>query len=154
MPYGDSALRARAQAGDPGLFGSIGKFLGGAAKFVGGVVPGPIGGIIGGVGGILAPGKRRRIPGPLITPSLPGAGIISPRPFPTARGRAIPGVAFPEPRRRRMDPGNTKALRRAVRRVSAWDRQRKSVEKSLRKIAPPARRRARADIPPGHRHVR
>jgi hypothetical protein len=30
-------------AGDPGLFGSIGKFIGGAAKIVGGILPGPLG---------------------------------------------------------------------------------------------------------------
>lgn len=44
----------RQVAGDPGLFSSIGKFLGGALKTVGGLVPG-VGGILQTVGGLISP---------------------------------------------------------------------------------------------------
>ena len=43
--------------GDPGLFGSIGRALGGVAKTVGRFVPGPAGGILTTVGGALAPSR-------------------------------------------------------------------------------------------------
>lgn len=44
-------------------------------------------------------------------------------------------------RRRRINPSNSKALARALRRVNAWDRQRKRVDKALRKACPTPRRR-------------
>jgi len=51
-------------------------------------------------------------------------------------------------RRRRMNPCNPKALRRAVRRLSMYHKQNKKIEAQLRKLAPrPARRRA-----PAHHH--
>jgi hypothetical protein len=39
--------------GDPGIFSSIGKFIGGAAKLVGGIVPGPAGAVLRGGGGAI-----------------------------------------------------------------------------------------------------
>ncbi len=47
----------------------------------------------------------------------------------------------PRRRRRRINPSNSKALARALRRVNAWDRQRKRVDKALRKACPTPRRR-------------
>lgn len=51
----------RAYMGDPGLFGFLGKAVGGIAKTVGGILPGPVGGAIGALGGALA-GSRRQSP--------------------------------------------------------------------------------------------
>jgi len=48
---------------------------------------------------------------------------------------------------RRMNPCNPKALRRAVRRLSAYHKQNKKIEVQLRKLAPP-RRAARRYSPP------
>lgn len=45
-------------------------------------------------------------------------------------------------KRRRMNPLNPKALSRATRRLSGFTRRVKAVEKQLRKLAPPSRRRA------------
>ncbi len=151
MAYGRSRLTASAQAGDPflgGIIKTIGKGLGIAGK----ILPGPLGGVARIAGGVLAP--QRRLP-PAPPQFMPG-GILPtqfgrPRQVPSRAAPRMPGMA---PRRRRMNPNNPQALRRAVRRISSWDRQRKSVEKSLRKIAPKPARRSRRDLGPGHRHVR
>ena len=45
-------------AGDPGLFGSIGKFLGGALKTVGGIVGGPVGFGLKTIGGFAGGGPQ------------------------------------------------------------------------------------------------
>ena len=45
-------------------------------------------------------------------------------------------------KRRRMNPCNEKALKRALRRIESFDRLKKRVDKSLRKACPPTRRRA------------
>lgn len=45
-------------------------------------------------------------------------------------------------KRRRINPCNDKALRRALRRIEAYDRTRKRVDKSLRKACPTPTRRA------------
>ncbi len=52
-------------------------------------------------------------------------------------------------KRRRMNPCNPKALRRAVRRLSMYHKQNKKIEAQLRKLAPP--RRARR-APTHHHH--
>lgn len=71
-------------------------------------------------------------------------------------GKALPGIAggvaaglaldrFGQPqkkKRRRINPCNDKALKRAVRRIEMYDKQRKAVDSALRKACPPARRRA------------
>ena len=51
-------------------------------------------------------------------------------------------------KRRRMNPGNPKALNRAVRRLSMYHKQNKKVEAQLRKLAP----RPRARRAPAHHH--
>jgi len=109
-----------AYRGDPGLFGFLGK----AFKTVTGVVsklgiPG-----ISGVSGIahrLAGGGPRRLapPRPTMMQSMPGGvpipGIVA------GIQRAVPGgqTGFYR-KRRRMNPGNAKALRRAIRRTDAF----------------------------------
>lgn len=56
---------ARQQAvGDPGLFGSIGKFLGGALKTVGGIVGGPVGFGLKTIGGFAGGGPQVTSPAP------------------------------------------------------------------------------------------
>jgi len=51
-------------------------------------------------------------------------------------GGAVVGVRR---KRRRMNPCNPKALRRAVRRLSMYHKQNKKIEQQLRKLAPPRR---------------
>lgn len=53
-----------------------------------------------------------------------------------------PDGTFGPARRRRMNPLNVKALRRSTRRLAGFNRISKQVEKELRKLAPPARRRS------------
>lgn len=55
-----------------GLFGDIGRFIGGAAKVVGSVLPGPIGAVAKIGGGILAPSVRPAPSQPLVTPGARG----------------------------------------------------------------------------------
>ena len=65
--------RARFVAtGDPGLFGSIGKFIGGAAKTIGGIVGGPVGFGLRTIGGIVSPAQQGRPMPRIITPPTPG----------------------------------------------------------------------------------
>ena len=64
--------RARFVAtGDPGLFGSIGKFIGGGLKTIGGIVGGPIGFGMRTVGGLVAPAPGVPAQRP-IAPPTPG----------------------------------------------------------------------------------
>lgn len=136
MPYTTGMTRAQ---GDPGFFGSLGKIIGTIAQ----AVPGPIGAIAGVLG---------RRGGPTLPSTLPfqQAGR---RPTPGIAGtiqRAVPGGATgfecpPKKRRRRIDPLNVKALRRANTRQKAFLRQvdrtlktmptKESVAKRRRRIA-------------------
>lgn len=152
MPYGTRGYGGSA-VGDPflgGLFKGIGK----VAKFVGGVVPGPVGTVLRAGGGLLAGPQviRPQVPMPQAPPFMqrplapPGGGRIPP-----GQRHLLPPEA--RPKRRRMNPLNPKALSRATRRLAAYQRRNKQVEKQLRKIAPP-RRGPRRDLPRGHTHVR
>ena len=155
MPYRTPSQKL---AGDPGIFGTIGKILGTGLKVAGSLIPGPFGIPAKVVGGILAPTART---GPITrTPQFrppvvpggysPGIGPI----------QQVPGVITAaqlearRKKRRRMDPMNVKALRRATRRLAAFDREKKKVEKQLRLIAPRPARRSRRAAPPGHTPVR
>jgi len=145
-------------AGDPGIFGTLGKILGGGLKLAGGLLPGPLGIPAKIIGGVLAPQSRGQTP-PFTPPMVrPGQGFIQ---MPQQRNGSVGGqgiafgpVAGQQKKRRRMDPMNVKALRRATRRLAAFDREKKKVEKQLRTIAPRPARRSRRDSPPGHTHVR
>jgi len=139
--------------GDPGLFGSLGGLIGKAAGFI----PGPIGtiaGLLGGAGGggrraptvgtppFTMPGGGRGTPtsfGQQMVPT-PGVGGAIERFLPGGNTGFQPGVV--RKKRRRMDPLNVKALRRSTRRLAAFQREAKKVEKEIRKLAPPARRRS------------
>lgn len=127
MPYygaGDYyAAGGYYQAG--GLFGSIGKALGGAVKgFLGG---GPLGAIQGaGAALIKRPNVAPIVPGM----HMPGGGMIVPAPGLIGAGqRFLPGGAtgYEFRRRRRINPLNIKALRRAMRRAKGFERQARRV---------------------------
>lgn len=126
MPYygaGDYyAAGGYYQAG--GLFGSIGKAFGGAIK--GFVTGGPLGAITG-AGAALV--KR-----PMVQPVVPGlvggGGRIQNVPGLVGLGqRILPGGAsgLEFVRRRRINPLNIKALRRAMRRAKGFERQARRV---------------------------
>lgn len=139
--------------GDPGLFGFLGKAVGSVAGTL--LKGSPIGIAAGGLLGAI----RKQ---PTSTPpfTMPGGGVTStfiqqqvPKPGVSgAIQRALPGgqtgFVTVRKKRRRMDPLNVKALRRSTRRLSAFQREAKKVEKELRKLAPPARRRSS----PSHHH--
>ena len=155
MPYRTPSQKL---VGDPGIFGTLGKILGTGLKAVGGIIPGPFGIPAKVVGGLLAP-TQQRPQTPQFTPPfvMPGGVKLM---LPQQNGRIVPTVGagtamtFGQKKRRRMDPMNVKALRRATRRLAAFDREKKKVEKQLRLIAPRPARRSRRDAPPGHTHVR
>lgn len=68
-------------------------------------------------------------------------GVVATGALFEAGTRLLPGqVAGQQPRRRRMNVTNVKALRRSMRRVSGFHKLSKKVEADLRKFAPPARR--------------
>lgn len=108
--------------GDPGLFGFLGKVAKGALGIAGGVLPGPLGGIARYAGRMFStPAAQPRF-APSRAPmmqAMPGGRPISG--FKGFMQRAVPGGATGFfPKRRRMNPGNAKALRRAIRRTDAF----------------------------------
>lgn len=159
MPYGTRGYGGMA-VGDPflgGLFKTIGKGL----KFAGKIIPGPLGTAAKLGGGLLAPGRPQILPPAPSMPRMPGVTpFTGPQVFSQQFGpgagkfgpRVDPRTGMPK-RRRRMNPLNPQALSRATRRLAAYQRRNKQVEKQLRKIAPP-RRSSRRDLPRGHTHVR
>ena len=153
MPYGRSRLTASAQLGDP--------FLGGLVRGIGRAVGGFVrGGPLGALAGVISGGRQPQ--------ALPPPQILVPRPparqigfLNIQRGGGVSAAARGAPRmpgepgrRRRMNPLNVKAVRRSTRRLAAFQREAKKVEKQLRKIAPQRRSSSRRDLGPGHRHVR
>lgn len=133
MPYHTGMTRAQ---GDPGFFSFLGKAIGTVGK----VLPGPIGTVAGTLGGLLA-GKATKKPP--ITPFVQQQQPVL-RPTPGVLGaiqRAVPGGATgfevdpatglvcPKKRRRRIDPLNIKALRRANTRQRAFLR---AVDRTLK----------------------
>jgi len=71
-------------------------------------------------------------------------------------GRGLEAVVdqFGQPvrkKRRRINPTNAKALKRALRRIEMYSAVNKRVERSLRKISPP--RRSRTRTVPSHQHT-
>ena len=155
MPYRTPTQKL---TGDPGIFGTLGKILGTGLKVAGSIIPGPFGIPARVIGGVLAPTQKTP---PFQAPRLPGGSLPTSFQFPPQK-QVTTGVAFGPAgvmaqqgrKRRRMDPMNVKALRRATRRLAAFDREKKKVEKQLRTIAPRPARRSRRDAPPGHTHVR
>ena len=94
--------------GDPGLFSSIGGLLGraasGAVGFLGGGPIGAVTGITGGSMGFQLPGQKMKT----FTPSAAAPGGV---PLFGETGRK---------KRRRINPGNAKALKRADKRIDAF----------------------------------
>ncbi len=138
--------------GDPFIHSKIGGLLRGA----GGLIGGPIGGIISGAGGLIG-GKPTVVQGvgTTITTTVPAptafpggfSGQPQSAPRGTTKGTGTQMVPLTgQKKRRRMNPLNVKALRRSTRRLAAFQREAKKVEKELRKLAPPARRRSQASI--------
>ena len=130
--------------GDPGLLGSIGKFLGGAAK---GLVGAATGLLTGGPGGAIAGAARALLPKVTPTAATPGVGIMALPQLPpigvgqvgplggqqglinvqtfTQGGRPIVKTLDTATgkfvgKRRRMNVTNSRALRRALRRVAGF----------------------------------
>ena len=124
MPYyaeGDYYGQGDYYQGDPGLLGGLFK---GVKKLAGAVVGKTPLGMPLAVGKALIPGISIQRPPPMIAvpPEYPGAV-----PKPGLRGaveRFLPGGAsgFVLGRRRRMNPMNVKALRRATRRIDGFTR--------------------------------
>lgn len=131
---GDYARGYRYARGDP--------FLGGFFKKIGSIAKGAIGivskagipvvsGVAGAIGGVLA-GKPKASPGyvPYTVPQqrAPGGSMLPPSgilPVPGVTGivqRMVPGGAtgYMYRKRRRMNPANAKALRRAIRRQESF----------------------------------
>lgn len=113
-----------------GFLGSIGKAIGGAVK--GFVTGGPLGAISGAASAIIKRPNVTPIAAPLFggTPIPTGGGMIVPTPGLVGVGqRLLPGGAsgFELRKRRRMNPLNIKALRRAMRRAKGFERQARRV---------------------------
>jgi hypothetical protein len=125
---GDYGRRYRGRRGD--FLGSLGSILGTVGKVATSLVPGgaliaPAIGVAGAIKNIVAP----------TSPKLPS---ITQLPM----NAEVPITALPSfgHKRRRMNPGNTKALNRAIRRVSSFGslvaRSKKSVAKANRALNP------------------
>ncbi len=111
--------------GDPGIFGFLGKVAGTALGIAGKVLPGPIGGIARFAGGLITrraqPPAIQRAPAQLQYGRQAGPGGIKVPGFVGGMQRLVPGGATGYyAKRRRMNPGNVKALRRAMRRQDAF----------------------------------
>ena len=126
MGYLGSTARNRGdylggRRGDPGLFGFLGKVAKGALGVVGKLgIPG-ISGAAGLASGFIG---GRQYP---VSRAAPGPAGFGQMPVPGLRGfgqRLVPGGAtgYMTPRRRRMNVGNVKALRRAMRRQEGFVR--------------------------------
>jgi len=92
---GGVMAQRRVMGGDPGLFGSIGRLVGGAIKTVGKVVSsvpgvgGVAGGVLGTVGGAIAGGGPKTIPAPRI--NLPTLIPTQTMPIPVTPSPGISG---------------------------------------------------------------
>lgn len=144
--------------GDPGIFSSITRAIGGIARAAGSIIPGPLGAAAQAAGRVLAPQAR---PGASLAPlnmsAMQGPGGVIPTPgFQGAVQRFLPGGASGyttaacvtkdgRPRRMRrdgkcwkrpaMNPGNMKAAGRAVRRITAARKMLRRLEASMPKVA-------------------
>lgn len=114
---------------------SIGGLLGGVAKFAGGILPGPAGMVLRAAGGLLGPKPKPAQIGPPIrehTQVGPG-GVIFKKTEYGAQLTGGGGTFLPSggKRRRRMNPLNPRALRRAASRLNSFKTHVKSVSKAL-----------------------
>lgn len=146
-----------------GIFGSIGKVLGGVAKTaigaVGGALTGgPLGAISGALGasGILkAPTAQMPV---LVKSQVPIMGIPGLPPTSTGLppGTTVNAAGQLVRKRRRMNPANPKALRRAMRREEAFVKMaRRALKGSKYTVSTRGSSRSRRDvIVPRHTQVR
>jgi hypothetical protein len=82
--------RARAHfRGDPGILGSIGKFIGGVAGIAGKLIPGPIGMVAGGVSSLLTGAGKP------LNPSVNVASIYGARGFTAPQDPQFPQLPYP-----------------------------------------------------------
>ena len=148
MSYG---MSTRDFQGDP--------FLGGLIKTAFKGIKGAIGGVFGG------PSPISILPPQLPTPVLPGGTTvrgITVKPKPGVRGaveRLLPGgktgYVVEGRRRRRINPANPKALRRAIRRTDGFVKlARRALKGSGYTIVSRSSRRPKRDLGRGHIHVR
>lgn len=152
MPYGMSYGRMQ---GDP--------FLGGLIKGAIKLGKGAIGGVIREfTGGSQVRVPSVQLPVPASGMGFPGVGQGRIVPTPGLRGlgqRLIPGgqsgYQVVGQKRRRMNPANPKALRRAIRRQDGFVKlARRALKGSGYQIVSRGSRRPRRDIGAGHTHVR
>jgi hypothetical protein len=119
----------RAMRGDPGIFGFLGKAVGGVARGLGGILPGPLGGVARTVGGLLPGGSPAPGPAPGTLPIL--RSQLQPRAPKSFSGVKLGPLTIGTEReameqlgmarkRRRMNVTNPKALRRAIRRQTGF----------------------------------
>ena len=155
MSYGGGYGR---RSGDPFLGGLVKGVLG-----IGSMLPG-VGGIASKARGVLFPSTVRPAFGggmPMMPGgSVPGGGKIVKVPGIKGVGqRIVPGGAtgyqIEGQRRRRINPTNPKALRRAIRRTDSFVKLAKSALKNTGwTVVSKASRRPKADLGRGHRHIR
>lgn len=116
--------------GDPGLFGFLGKVAKGALGIAGSILPGPLGAVARFGSRIFAPSQAPvlRGPGPPGVARFTGPRVQIGRftaagpslSFGGVGGRGPPGLPGFGRKRRRMNPGNVRALRRAMRRQESF----------------------------------
>jgi len=166
MPSRHQILLSQEQQGDPFLgflapaLGALGKVaFSGIKKLFGKKVSTALVGSAGsklatlkGIAGPVAIGGLGTVAGRLLSSRI--LGVDSRVPKPGMRGRLerfLPGgeTGF-LPARRRMNPTNIHALRRATRRLAAFHKVSTKAERELRKFAP----RARSRSVPSHEHAR
>ena len=127
---GDYYGRRNLAAGDPGLFGFLGRTLIGGVKGL--ISGGPLGALTGAASAALRRTPPVAIQNPIgatlapmgqLFPTLMGPG--GPKPKPGVTGviqRALPGGETGYFKRRRMNVTNPKALRRAIRRARGFEK--------------------------------
>lgn len=167
MGYNRSAMGGMA-VGDPfigGLIKDVGGFIGGVAKTAlnigGAVIPGPVGAVMKMGSAVMGGSRTKQMVAS--APVMPGGGMTSIRGVPIGpqiingqQPRVTKSGMVTTRKRPRMDPNNTRALRRAIRRVEAHVRQEQRLKKTMGKVASHyrPRRGSRRDLPRGHVHVR
>lgn len=132
---GGYALKARVRQSyyrsRGGFFSSIGRALGSVASVAGRILPGPIGTIASVAGRVLGGSPPTlAMPGGLPMTTLAGGQ----RPEPGVRGavhRMVPGGESGYLPRKRMNAGNAKAARRAIRRIKSVRKLLQSIEREL-----------------------
>lgn len=112
---------------------SIGGLLGGVAKFAGGIIPGPAGMVLKAAGGLLSKPKPAQIGPPIREVQMGPGGIIYKKTEYGAQATGLGGGIFPSSgrKRRRMNPLNPRALRRAASRLNSFKTHVKSVSRAL-----------------------